>query len=413
MRASLVAIGSELLRPGCRETHSEWLLPRLEAAGFEVVSRQVVGDDVASIASAIMHARAGAPLVIVTGGIGPTRDDRTRWALARALRTSLRRHPEAETMVRDWCRRYRFPWTRAQRSQALLPRGSRPLRNRLGSAPGIWLADAGGRVIVLPGVFLEMAAMFSALTPRLQRLAGVPAASATLRTAGVGESRIDARLVGSSRRFPGVDVTTLAAPGEVTIQILARGPGAARRVTSCRRWMARRLGEDLVSDCGRTLEEEVVRLLGERGWRLATAESCTAGMVSSRLTRVPGASAVFLAGAVCYNDRAKREMLSVPSAMLRRHGAVSRAVALAMARGAIDTLGADLAVSVTGIAGPGGGSADKPVGTVHLAVVHPAGATARRWRLAGGREKVRSHAACLALDQIRRVLLRGRRLARS
>jgi len=290
--------------------------------------------------------------------------------------------------------------------QALVPEGATVLPNRVGSAPGLCVKRGEGLVIALPGVPSEMQAMFQHLLPRLKRLAHLPVATLMLRTAGVGETRIDHRIRAVARRFPEVEVTTLASPGEVTIQLRSRGGGARTRVERCRRWIARVLGTDLVSADGESLEAVVFSGLLRMGWQLSTAESCTAGMVAARLTRVPGSSRVFHAGAVCYNDRAKERMLAVPRASLLRHGAVSRVVALAMARGAVRTFGTEMAVAVTGIAGPGGGSSRKPVGTVHWAVAYPGGETALMRHLAGDREKVRTHASCIALDLVRRTLLR-------
>jgi nicotinamide-nucleotide amidase len=406
VKACLVAIGSELLRPGFRETHSDWITPRLEREGFEVVSRVIATDDPARIGPALDYAFSQAGLVLVTGGIGPTRDDRTRAALAERLGRPLVRDRRAHSQVQNWCRRHRFPFTRAQMRQALVPEGATVLPNRVGSAPGLCVKRGEGLVIALPGVPSEMQAMFQHLLPRLKRLAHLPVATLMLRTAGVGETRIDHRIRAVARRFPEVEVTTLASPGEVTIQLRSRGGGARTRVERCRRWIARVLGTDLVSADGEPLEAVVFSGLLRMGWRLSTAESCTAGMVAARLTRVPGSSRVFHAGAVCYNDRAKERMLAVPRASLLRHGAVSRVVALAMARGAVRTFGTEMAVAVTGIAGPGGGSSRKPVGTVHWAVAYPGGETALMRHLAGDREKVRTHASCIALDLVRRTLLR-------
>jgi competence/damage-inducible protein CinA-like protein len=372
-----------------------------------VGSRVVAGDDPAGIGRALHYARSVGGLVLVTGGIGPTRDDRTREALAKLLGRPLRRDRRARVQVRQWCRRHRFPFTRAQQLQALLPEGARPILNRVGSAPGIWADSPAGVVIALPGVPTEMQAMFKTLLPRLRRLAHLPVATRTLRSAGVGETRIDHRIRGAARLFPEVEVTTLASPGEVSIQIRSRGRGARDRVDRCSRWIARVLGSDLVSANGATLEAVVFHLLRKLGWHLSTAESCTAGLVSARLTCVPGSSAVFHAGAVCYNDRAKSRMLAVPRATLLRYGAVSRPVALAMARGAARVLETEMAVAVTGIAGPGGGSSRKPVGTIHWAVAYPGGDAALMKHLAGDRDKIRTHAACIALDLVRRTLLRN------
>jgi len=412
VKASLVATGSELLRPGFRETNGDWITPRLEGEGFEVACRVVASDSTESIVEALGYARSQAPLVLLTGGIGPTRDDRTRQALALSSGRRLVRDAASEHRVRRWCATHRFPVTSAQLLQAFLPEGGRCIPNRVGSAPGIWLDMGPGALIALPGVPSEMQAMFEQLRPRLRRLSRSPVATRTMRCAGPGESRIDRRIQPLQKAFPEVEITTLAAPGEVTIQLRARGSDGRRQVEGLSTRVAERLGGDLVSARGETLENVVFRLLRARRWRLSVAESCTAGLVAARLTRVPGSSRVFWAGAVCYNDRAKTLMLSVPKSLIARHGAVSRAVALAMARGAMKAYGTELAVAVTGIAGPGGGSSRKPVGTVHWAVAFPGGETSFRRILAGDREKIRSHATCIALDCVRRVLLRRRRFGR-
>ena len=413
MEAVLIAVGSELLRPGRPEAHSAALTLFLEAAGLEVVGRRVVPDRVEAIAGAVAEARAQGGLILVTGGIGPTRDDRTREGVARALGRPLRVDRVAERDVRAWCRRIRAPYSSDRARQSLIPTGATALSNRTGSAPGIWYADARGMVAVLPGVTGELKAMLPTLLPRLRRRAGEEIASATLRVAGPGESTVDARVASLSKRFPRTEVTTLASPGEVVIQLRCRGKAAGREVSRCRAAMARRLGRDLVSECGKTLEEEVLSLLRQRRLRMAVAESCTAGMVAARLTSVPGSSRSFLGGAVCYNDRAKTRILSVPTKILERDGAVSRRATLAMAKGVIDLTGAEVAVAITGIAGPGGAAPGKPVGLVHWAVGTQGGLRAWRRRLTGDREKIRSHAATIALDLVRRALLARGRIART
>ncbi len=402
-----MAVGSELLRPGRRETHSESITPLLESAGLEVESRRVVSDRMEEMVEALQEARRRPRLVLVTGGIGPTRDDRTREALSEALGRPLRSDAASARRIRTWCRRHRLPYTRDQARQALLPEGAVPVRNPVGTAPGIWVADERGALLALPGVSGEMEPMLRAALPRLRRLGGAPIATAVLRAGGKGESRIDRAIAPVARRVPGVEVTTLASPGEIVIQLRARGPEAEASVRRLRGAIARKLGRDLISEEGERLEEVIFRLLKKRRWTLSTAESCTAGLVSSRITSVPGSSRVFLAGAVCYNDRAKTRILSVPEAILRRHGAVSRAAALAMARGAKALTGSRMAVAVTGVAGPGGGTPRKPVGTVCWALVGPDGIRTLRRRLSGNREKIRNHSAAIALDLVRRALLSG------
>jgi competence/damage-inducible protein CinA-like protein len=408
LKASLVAVGSELLRPGFRESHSDWITPRLESAGWEVVSRRIVPDDVAAIAGAVREARKESRLVLITGGIGPTRDDRTREALAAVLARPLRLDRASEQGIRRWCRRYGFPFRSPQRRQALLPEGARSVPNPVGSAPGIWFADPQGILLVLPGVPGEMRRMLSTLLPRIGRMSGVRIETATLRIAGLGESRVDRRLAHAVRAFPEVEVSTLASPGEVVVQLRARARNARAEVAKFRHWMVQRFKEDLVSDSGESLEGVVIRMLRRRRLRLAAAESCTAGLVGARLTRVPGASRAFLAGAVCYNDAAKEKLLRVPRDTLNAAGAVSRSTAIAMARGAAFLFDAPVTVAVTGIAGPGGATRGKPVGTVHWAVVGPGRSLITRKRvLAGDREKIRHHAVAVALDLVRRSLLRS------
>jgi len=406
VKAVLVAVGSELLRPGRRESHSEHLTSFLEEIGLEVRCRRIVSDCAGEIVGALVDARRSPQVILVTGGIGPTRDDRTRLALAKALGRPLRLDPASEKAVRRWCRGHRFPYTAAQKRQAFLPAGARGLPNTIGSAPGIWFADPQGAVAVLPGVAAEMRAMLHGLAPRLRRLVGRQSlAGSTLHTAGRGESELDSRITPLSRDYPRVEVTTLASPGEVTIQLRARGRGARGQVARYRGQIARRLGADLVSEHGETLEEVVCQLLRRHRLRLATAESCTAGMVSARITSVPGSSRIYLGGAVCYNDRAKSRILSVPRQILFQDGAVSRRAALAMARGAAALTGAEVAVAVTGIAGPGGGTPEKPVGTIHWAVLSPFALLTRSGCLSGDREKIRLHATAVALDLVRRILL--------
>jgi nicotinamide-nucleotide amidase len=256
-----------------------------------------------------------------------------------------------------------------------------------------------------------MVRMLRDCLPRLRRLGEREIATASLRTAGKGESRVDRKIAPIVRAFPGVEVTTLASPGEIVIQLRARGRGAGRLVTRCRDRIARVIGQDLVSEGGERLEEVVCQLLRKRRCTLSIAESCTAGLVSARLTSVPGASRVFLAGAVCYNDRAKTRILGVSEEILQRHGAVSRSVALAMARGVAALTGSRMALAVTGIAGPSGGTPRKPVGTVHWAFVGPAGAITLHRILPGDREKIRNHSAAIALDMVRRSLLPSRAIS--
>jgi nicotinamide-nucleotide amidase len=405
VKATILAVGTELLRPGRPETHSEGLTALLRTVGLDVESRRIVPDRHEAIVEAVRDARRRPRLILVTGGIGPTRDDRTREAVSEALGRPLVTDRAAERALRAWCRRHRIPFTRDQARQARIPRGARRVANRVGSAAGFRYADRRGVVLVLPGVLGELRPMLERQLPRLRRLAGGRLVTVSLRTAGRGESRIDRAIARLVRRFPEVEVTTLAAPGEVVIQLSAQGARAAGSVAACRRAIVQKLREDLVSAAGESLESVVLRHLRKRRMRIAVAESCTAGLVCARLASVPGASRALAAGAVCYNDRAKRRILSIPGRALRQHGAVSRWTALAMARGVAALAESAIGVAVTGIAGPGGGTPRAPVGTVYWAVVGPNGFAAGHRLLPGDREKVRVHSASIALDQVRRFLI--------
>jgi competence/damage-inducible protein CinA-like protein len=412
VKVTIVAVGSELLRPGRPETHSERITGLLRTIGLEVESRLVVPDRRERIVEAVREARRRPRLTLVTGGIGPTRDDLTREAVSEALGRPLVTDRRAEAALRGWCRRHGIPFTRYQARQAGIPQGARRVANRVGSAAGFEYSDRRGVVLVLPGVFGELWPMLTRRLPRLRRLAGGRLVAAALRTAGRGEARVDRIIAPIVRRFPEVEVTTLAAPGEVVIQLGAQGDRAAGNVAACRAALVRKLGEDLVSAEGESLESVVLRHLRKRRMRIAVAESCTAGLVCARLASVPGASRALAAGAVCYNDRAKQRILSIPGSALRRHGAVSRWTALAMARGVAALAESGVGVAVTGIAGPAGGTPRTPVGTVHWAVVGPDGFSAGHRLLPGDREKVRVHSASIALDQVRRFLISTGRAAR-
>jgi nicotinamide-nucleotide amidase len=400
--AAFVAVGSELLRAGKPETNSVRIAELLRPCGFRLVEKRCVEDDAAAIAAALLELSLRAALVVVSGGLGPTADDVTREGAAEALARPLVRRPE---LVAALAERYRslgreMPEVAARMADIL--EGAEVLRNPRGTAPGQLLTAGDTTFVLLPGVPWELEEIFARhLLPRWQSAAGVEVR--TLRLAGVYESAVEQRVSPLYDRFGRDAVTILAGRGLVDLVLVADGDGAAARLAEMVDAFRAVVGPDLYGVDDDTLAAVVLGALRRRGLRLAVAESCTGGKIGERLTAVPGSSEAFVGGIVAYSDALKRERLGVPAALLAAHGAVSREVAEAMARGAL-ALGADCAIAVTGVAGPGGGSDDKPVGTVHLAAATPGGVRLARHRFPGHRELVREFAATFALDLLRLAL---------
>jgi nicotinamide-nucleotide amidase len=411
--AEILAVGTELLSPFRSDTNSLYLTARLNEFGIEVRGKAIVGDDVADLTARLRDALGRVDLVVVTGGLGPTEDDVTRDAVASVLGRPLEEDAAvlAALEARMAARGIAMPAN--NRRQAQVPRGATPLANATGSAPGLWIEDGPRRIVLLPGPPRELTPMFeAAVAPRLDALTGGRRwRRRTVRTTGKAESQVDeiAQAIYAPWRDEACPVftTILASPGQVELHLSAAGTDVDaidRRLDEATGALARALGSCVVSVDGRQIEEVVGDLLRARQWRLAVAESCTGGLVTGRLTEVPGSSAWFTGGVVAYANEVKRRELGVPEDLLAAHGAVSEPVALAMADGARARLGADIGVGVTGIAGPSGGSAEKPVGTVVVAVSGPARA-ARTHRFPGDRSIVRQFAVAAALDAVRRALV--------
>jgi nicotinamide-nucleotide amidase len=406
--AELIAVGSELLRFGRVDGNGDWLQRRLAEVGVEVLGRALVDDDPARIAAHLTAAAGRAELVLLTGGLGPTEDDRTREALSVWSGRELRRDPALLATLRERFARYGRTPSPAQERQADLPEGARALENPVGSAPGIELLRDGVRVLALPGVPAEMRAI-----AEMHLFPGLAAASAraTLRTrvlhvAGLVESDVDAAVAGLYEG-EGTVLTILAGAGEVHLALRAEGADAAEaraRADALEAELRRRLGAHVYGADEDTLASVAGDALRRSGRSVAVAESCTAGMLAAALTAIPGSSAWFRGGLVVYADDLKVALAGVPEALLRAHGAVSEPVARALAEGARERLRADQGIGITGIAGPGGGSPEKPVGLVHLALAGPEGTEAKRLLLPGDRDLVRRRAVAVALDLLRRRL---------
>jgi nicotinamide-nucleotide amidase len=412
MIAAILAVGSELLGTERLDTNSLRLTALLDRYGVELRRKAVLGDDEAEIAAELRSLVSRVDLILVTGGLGPTSDDVTREAVANALGRSL--HLDAEVLAAIERRFQSLGWRMpdVNRRQAQVIAGAEVLPNARGTAPGMRLEAGGGTIFLFPGVPTELDGLLdSALEPWLaKRAGGVARETAVLKIAGLPESVVEERIAPAYHEFGREAITILASAGEIRLQVGASGPEAERRTRLAA--MVSRLAE-LAGDAVFTTREEdtlesvVGDLLRAAGATLTAAESCTGGLLSQRLTAVPGSSDYFLGAAVTYSDDLKTRLVGVPPEMLAEHGAVSEPVARAMAEGVRRALGSDYGVGITGVAGPGGGSEEKPVGTVHLAVAgpHDGEVDHRRLRLPGDRDQVRRFSAQLALEMLRRRLL--------
>lgn len=411
MKTEIIAVGTELLTPDFLDTNSLDLTAGLNGIGIEVSFKTVVGDDGRDLARALRTALARSRLILCMGGLGPTEDDRTRETLARVLGRRLVFHKEIEARIAERFQRRGLRMPASNLKQCYVIEGAEILENPYGTAPGLWLETRGRRIALLPGPPQEIGPMFEAhVLARLARLGRGSIVRRTIRLTGIGESAMEARLKPVYETIPkDITVTTLASPGDLAIRLsaTARGPRekATARLEAVVRGIVAVLGPSIYSLDGASLEAVVGRLLKDRGLTIACAESCTGGLIGHRLTGIPGSSAYFLESAVVYGNSAKTRRLGVPAALLAKHGAVSAAVARAMALGIRRTSGADLGLAVTGIAGPDGGTARKPVGLVYIALARARGVALTRNLFFGGREHVKTQAAQRALDMVRKALL--------
>ena len=421
MQVELITIGDELLLGFTIDTNAAHISRTLAAAGVEIVRRTTVGDEPEKIAGAVREALDRTGAVITTGGLGPTSDDLTKPAVAQIFGRRMKLDEGiANAIEQRW--RSRFPnsnYPATNRMQAEIPEGARILTNRHGTAPGIWLEDEKGRwVAMIPGVPREMRGMLAEeVLPAIKSRSEGPESvvlSGTLRTTGVAESAI-AQLLGPN--FLGEPGTEL---GSLPLAFLPGVAGVDLRVTAKR--LPRARAEALVREAILKLrsrvsayaygEDEadlaavVLEKLRSLGLKLAVAESCTGGMLGERITSIPGSSDVFLGGIIAYHNDVKVKALGVRAGDIERYGAVSEQVALQMASGVRERMGADVGVAVTGIAGPGGGTPDKPVGLVWISV-HGSDAKARRFHVGGDRAEIRQRAAQAALAMVRRALSNG------
>jgi nicotinamide-nucleotide amidase len=414
VRAEIIAVGSEMLTPLKVDTNSLFITGRLNEIGLDVAAKTVVGDDRALLADVVRQALARAEVVLLTGGLGPTADDVTREAVADALGLPLDEDAAIVQRLEQRFGRRGLTMPANNRKQALVPRGAVIVPNEKGTAPGLVMARDGRLVVLLPGPPRELEPMVEhVVREHLAAFAGpFRLFRRVLRTTGRSESQVDALVQPIYARWTSwptpIQTTILASPGQIELHLAVRAADASQAqqvLDAATQEIASALGPTLFAVGDRRLEEVVGELLRAQGLTIATAESCTGGLLASRLTDVAGSSDYVERGVVCYSNRAKADLLGVPEATLGEHGAVSEPVAVAMARGIRERAGTDLGVGITGIAGPGGGSAAKPVGTVVLALAWADGERVQTSWFPGERDQVKFFSSQAALDMVRRRLL--------
>ncbi len=409
MQAELLTIGSEILSGSTLDTNSAWISQRLLGLGITVVRRTSVPDDPSLLVPAIQEAMGRSRLILTTGGLGPTADDITLAAVADATDRPLILHPEIAAAIRRFYSRRRRRLQQDALRQAYLPQGASALANPLGTAPGVWLEMDSSLIISLPGVPMEMRALMEhAILPRLSRLKGRPCvASIVLRTAGLVELELQHLMekigvpanvqVGYYPHLRAVDLRLSAT---------ARTPAAAeKQIRSLCSQLRKALGPAIYAADEEKMESIIGRLLVKRRRTLGVAESCTGGLVCARLTDVPGSSRYFRGGAIVYANELKTCLLGVSDAVLKKYGAVSGQTAAAMASGVRRATESSIGLSITGIAGPGGGSASKPVGLVYIGLADGKNARTERHQFFGSREMIKGQAAQMALNALRLHLL--------
>jgi competence/damage-inducible protein CinA-like protein len=410
MRAEIIAVGSELLTPFRQDTNSLWLTNELNRVGIRVVHKAIVGDAPDEMRSTFGHALERADVIISCGGLGPTDDDRTRETVAELLGRKLKLNEEILSGIQERFRRFARTMPEINARQAMVPEGATILPNSRGTAPGLWLEAKGHIVVMLPGVPHELKALFeNEVRPRLARNAPAERLyTRDLRISGLPESEVETRVRPLYALYPDTETTILSAPTGIQLHPRIWSSDAAQAeaiLNEITGRMALALGEYLYSTHGDTLEEVVARLLTENRATVAAAESCTGGMLAERLTNLAGSSAYFLGGVVCYSNELKTSLVGVPAETIEAKGAVSSEVALALADGIRRRTGATLGLGITGIAGPGGGSTERPVGLVHIGIADERGPRERAFRFTGDRDRIRSYATQTALDTVRRHFL--------
>jgi competence/damage-inducible protein CinA-like protein len=416
MKAEIIAVGSELLTPDRLDTNSLFLTEELNKLGIEVVRKTVVGDQTELLREAFRDALNRVPLIVSSGGLGPTEDDLTRETVADLLGRKLQRNDEVVRHIQARFRSFGREMPENNVRQAMVPEGAEILPNPRGTAPGLWVEDAGRSIALLPGPPRELKPLFQEeVLPRLlRRVSGVRMHHRELRVTGLGESLVDARIAPIYKRYPEVSTVVLASPGETQVHLRIwtdDAQHAKKTLDEISQAFELALTDRIFSQDGATMEEVVAGLLTRHQATIAVAESCTGGLLAERLTSIAGSSSYFLGGVVCYSNELKTAWADVPPELIAAKGAVSSEVAVALAQGIRRRVGSNLGVGITGIAGPSGGSEEKPVGTVFIALATAEGVKDKSPRFPGDREMIRFQASQVALDLVRTHFLYSTQVA--
>jgi len=411
LRAEIMAVGSELLTPHFQDTNSLYLTQRLNELGMGISFKTIVGDDWDDLTLCIKEALSRANFLIAIGGLGPTRDDITREAFAQVLHRKLLFKKEILQKIEERfnCRGFKMP--AVNKKQAYVIEGAEVLENRNGTAPGLWLEERSKIIILLPGPPQELKPMFErSVWPLLQKLRTEYTARSVLKSTGLTESKIESLISKLYPKVPSLKLTTLAYPGQIEIHISARSKKsqdeAEKNLNKLKKTILQKLQDYVFSTSGGELEDIVGKLLRINKKNLAVAESCTGGFLAHRLTNVPGSSDYFIQGVVAYSNKAKTNLLDVPPDFIKKHGAVSLEVAQVMAIGVRRKAHSNLGVAITGIAGPTGGTPEKPVGLVYVALAWEEGSEVSKNLFLGKREAIKFQSSQKALDMARRHLLK-------
>lgn len=411
MRAEIICIGTELLLGEIVDTNAAFLARCLADLGIDLYYKSTVGDNLERVVETLSRAWERSDLLLLSGGLGPTQDDLTRFAIARLAGEETVVNEEAMAQVNEYFARCQRPMPEINRRQALLPPSARPLPNHWGTAPGIWLEKDGKYLAALPGVPLELKGlMVEQVIPRLMQILGQDhpgLITKVLKTTGIGESALEEQIADLLADQNEVTIAPYAKRGEVHLRLATKAPtrqdGLAHMVP-LEAALRARLSPFIYGEDGDRLEDGVGRLLTEQGLTLGLAESCTGGLIGHRLTEVSGSSGYFIVGVVAYSNTAKTALLGVAEETIRRYGAVSPETATAMAAGVRERYGVDLALATTGIAGPGGGTLEKPVGLVYTALATPAGTQVVRNHFQWNRTENKLAAAQAGLTMLWRYL---------
>jgi len=407
MKIEILTTGDEILQGVIVDTNSAWIAERCQMLGHEVTGHTSVGDDEKAIVDAIKAAAGRADCVIVSGGLGPTVDDITVPAAAKAFGKKLYLDEAVLAEIKSFFARMGRPMASTNEKQAMIPEGGKALANRVGTAPGIQVKLGSAECFFLPGVPRELYQIFEeSVFPWLKGRASGACESRILRCFGLPEATIDERLQGVN--LAGSRLSFRVKFPEILLKLIARADNpkdAEKSVASAATEIRERLGHIVYGEGETCLPEVVGRMLCDRKMTVAVAESCTGGLIASYLTDVPGSSEYFERGIVSYSNQAKQDLLQVSVDVLRANGAVSRECAMAMAEGVRRLSGATIGIATTGIAGPGGGTPEKPVGTVHMAIAAPGKTEAYEYSFTGDRERLKQMFAMTAINMVRKYLL--------